>query len=154
MELTKRRKSPTVRVGNVNIGAAYPVVIQSMTDTPTADIDKTLRQTVELIEAGSELVRWTVNDDDAAKAVPQIIHQLKDRGYTTPIIGDFHFNGHTLLRKHPACAKALSKYRINPGNVGRGERHDDNFTQIVKIAVDNGKPVRRYQARSEADAEG
>jgi (E)-4-hydroxy-3-methylbut-2-enyl-diphosphate synthase len=142
MELTPRRKTTTVDLGGVCVGAAHPVVIQSMTDTPTADVEKTFKQTLELIEAGSELVRWTVNDDAAAQAVPAIIKRLKASGHNTPIIGDFHFNGHTLLRKHPACAKALAKYRINPGNVGRGDRHDDNFTQIVQVAVDNGKPVR------------
>lgn len=113
-----------------------------MTDTPTADIDKTYKQTVSLIEAGSELVRWTINDDDAARAVPDIIHKLRQNGFQTPIIGDFHFNGHTLLRKHKECAKAIDKYRINPGNVGRGERHDENFSDIVKIAVEHNKAVR------------
>ncbi|HLF18460.1 MAG TPA: flavodoxin-dependent (E)-4-hydroxy-3-methylbut-2-enyl-diphosphate synthase [Candidatus Omnitrophota bacterium] len=142
MQLAQRRKTSAVKIGPVSIGSAYPVVIQSMTDTPTADIEKTLAQTIELVEAGSELVRWTVNDDEAAQAVPEIIKRLNDKGYQTPIIGDFHFNGHTLLRKHPGCAKALSKYRINPGNVGKGQRHDDNFTQIVKVAIDNDKPVR------------
>ncbi len=142
MELINRRKTPTVWVGKVPIGSDYPVVIQSMTDTPTADIQKTLTQTVELIEAGSEMVRWTVNDDDAAKSVPEIINALRDKGYSTPIIGDFHFNGHTLLQKHPACAKLLDKYRINPGNVGKGERHDENFSSIVKIAIEHNKPVR------------
>ncbi|MDP2654077.1 MAG: flavodoxin-dependent (E)-4-hydroxy-3-methylbut-2-enyl-diphosphate synthase [Candidatus Omnitrophota bacterium] len=142
MELAKRRKTPTVKVGNVLIGGEHPVVIQSMTDTPTADIEKTLAQTIELIEAGSELVRWTVNDDNAAKAVPETVKILRDKGFQTPIIGDFHFNGHTLLRKHPACARALDKYRINPGNVGRREKHDENFTEIVKAAADHNKPVR------------
>ena len=142
MNLNSRRKTPTVWVGKVPIGSDYPVVIQSMTDTPTADVQKTLTQTIELIEAGSELVRWTVNDDDAAKSVPEIIKILRDKGYATPIIGDFHFNGHTLLRKYPTCAKLLDKYRINPGNVGKGERHDENFSAIVKIAIENNKPVR------------
>lgn len=142
MELIKRRATPAVKVGNVNIGSPFPVVVQSMTDTPTADIENTLAQTEELIKAGSELVRWTVNDDDAARAVPQIISRLKDKGHHTPIIGDFHFNGHTLLRKHKDCARALAKYRINPGNVGKGDRHDENFTDIVKIAIENNKPVR------------
>src|SRR3990167_5414693 len=119
-----------------------PVAVQSMTDTPTADIEATLKQTIELIEAGSELIRWTVNDDDAARAVPEIIKRLKDSGYTSPIIGDFHFNGHTLLQKHPQCARQLSKYRINPGNVGKGERHDENFSSIVKIAVEHDKAIR------------
>ncbi len=142
MELQKRRKSPAVKVGNVLIGSEYPVVIQSMTDTPTANIEATLTQTIELINAGSELVRWTVNDDDAARAVPEIIKRLRDQGYTAPIIGDFHFNGHTLLSKHKECARLLNKYRINPGNVGKGNRHDENFTLIVKIAAEHNKPVR------------
>jgi (E)-4-hydroxy-3-methylbut-2-enyl-diphosphate synthase len=126
----------------VKIGGGHPVAIQSMTDTPTADAEKTLEQTVALIEAGSELVRWTVNDDDAARAVPGIIRRLRDLGHQTPVIGDFHFNGHTLLRKHPGCARSLAKYRINPGNVGRGRRHDSNFTDMIKTAIDNNKPVR------------
>src|SRR5947207_2881385 len=108
-----------------------------MTDTPTADIDKTVTQTIELIETGSELVRWTVNNDDAARAVPSAVKILRGKGFTTPIIGDFHFNGHTLLTKHPECAKALAKYRINPGNVGRGDRHDENFASIIKIAIEH-----------------
>jgi len=138
----KRRKTPTVKIEGVLLGSAYPVAIQSMTDTPTADISRTVAQTIELIEAGSELVRWTINDDDAARAVPEIIKTLHDKGYTAPIIGDFHFNGHTLLRKFPHTARILSKYRINPGNVGRREKHDENFSDIVKIAIDNNKAVR------------
>lgn len=142
MILHQRRKTLPVKIGPVSIGSDYPVVIQSMTDTPTADIEATVKQTIELIEAGSELVRWTVNDDDAARAVSESIKILRDKGYATPIIGDFHFNGHTLLVKHKGCARALSKYRINPGNVGKGGRHDDNFTSIVKVAIDHDKPVR------------
>jgi len=118
------------------------VRIQSMTDTPTADVEVTLAQTRSLIEAGSELVRWTINDHDAAKGAAEAIRRLRSEGITTPIIGDFHFNGHTLLNKHPETARLLDKYRINPGNVGKGKLHDDNFAQIVKIAVDNGKAVR------------
>ncbi len=142
MKLQKRRTTPTVKVGNVLIGSAYPVVIQSMTDTPTANIGATLAQTTALIDAGSEMVRWTVNDDEAARAVPEIIKRLRDKGYSAAIIGDFHFNGHTLLIKHKDCARLLDKYRINPGNVGKGGRHDDNFTAIVKVAIENQKPVR------------
>jgi len=142
MRIKDRRQTPTVNIDGLLMGSGQPVVIQSMTDTPTADTAATYKQTVELIEAGSQLVRWTVNDDKAARAVPEIIQKLRDNGYTTPIIGDFHFNGHTLLAKHPGCARALAKYRINPGNVGKGERHDDNFTSIVKIAIANGKAVR------------
>ena len=138
----KRRKTPSVKIDGVPLGSAHPVVIQSMTDTPTADIDRTIAQTIELIEAGSELVRWTINDDDAARAVPEAIQTLRGKGYKTPIIGDFHFNGHTLLRKHPQTAQILSKYRINPGNVGRREKHDENFSDIIKIAADNDKAVR------------
>ncbi len=140
--MQKRRKTPTINIDGVFLGSNHPVVIQSMTDTPTANVDETFRQTLELIEAGSEMVRWTVNDDAAARAVPEIIKHLRAKGHKTPIIGDFHFNGHTLLSKHKECAKALSKYRINPGNVGRGNRHDENFSSIVKIAIDNDKAVR------------
>lgn len=142
MEMKSRRKTPTVDIGGVPVGGGHPVVVQSMTDTPTADQEATYRQTVSLIEAGSQLVRWTVNDDAAAQAVPGIITRLREAGHTAPIIGDFHFNGHTLLSKHPECAAALSKYRINPGNVGRGERHDENFARIIRIAITHGKPVR------------
>jgi len=142
MQIQNRRTTPTVLVGDVPLGSCHPVVVQSMTDTPTADVAATVRQVRELADAGSQMVRVTVNDDDAAKAVPEIARQLTDSGCTVPLIGDFHFNGHTLLTKHPDCARALAKYRINPGNVGKGQRHDDNFTAIVKIAVDNGKPVR------------
>ncbi len=143
MELKPRKQTPTVKVGNIDLGGAHPVRIQSMTNTPTADIDATLKQTIELIKAGSEMVRWTVNDDDAARAVPKIKAILEDEGYeATPIIGDFHFNGHTLLAKHPKCAQALAKYRINPGNVGKANRHDENFAQIIKIAIEYGKAVR------------
>ena len=138
-----RRQTPTIMVGNVPLGSAHPVRIQSMTNTPTADVKATAAQTIDLIEAGSEMVRWTVNDDSAARAVPEIIKILADKGYgSTPIIGDFHFNGHTLLAKHPACARALAKYRVNPGNVGKGDRRDENFARIIKIAVENGKAVR------------
>ncbi len=137
-----RRKTPSVTVGRILLGSDHPIVIQSMTDTPTANVEKTLAQTIELIEAGSEIVRWTVNDNDAARAVPKIIKTLFDKGYTTPIVGDFHFNGHTLLTKYKDCARALGKYRINPGNVGKGECHDENFSSIVKIAIEHDKPVR------------
>lgn len=142
MELKSRRKTPVISIGSVKLGGDYPVVIQSMTDTATADSEATFRQTVELIEAGSELVRWTVNDEKAAAAVPETIKRLREAGYTAPIIGDFHFNGHRLLAKFPQTAKALDKYRINPGNVGKGNLHDDNFATIVKIAKDNDKAIR------------
>ena len=137
-----RRKTPAVLIGPLALGQDYPIRIQSMTDTPTADVEATLAQTRELIAAGSELVRWTVNDHDAAKGAAEAISRLRLDGITTPIIGDFHFNGHTLLSKNPQTAKLLDKYCINPGNVGKGRLHDDNFAQIVKIAVDNGKAVR------------
>ena len=143
MPTIERRQTPTVMIGNVALGSAHPVRIQSMTNTPTADVKATARQTIELIEAGSEMMRWTINDDSAAKAVPEIIKVLSDKGYgSTPITGDFHFNGHTLLEKHPQCAGALAKYRINPGNVGKGDRHNENFARIIKIAIENGKAVR------------
>ncbi len=125
-----------VDVGGVEVGSERPIVVQSMTNTDTADIAGTVAQVNALHAAGSELVRVTVNNDAAARAVPEIVKQVQ-----APVIGDFHYNGHVLLTKYPACAKALAKYRINPGNVG-GKHHDDNFTAIVKVAVDNGKPVR------------
>ncbi len=142
MRINKRRKTPVVSIDHIKLGGDYPVVIQSMTDTPTADQQATLKQTIELIEAGSHIVRWTINDDDAARATPEVVKMLRDKGYTTPIIGDFHFNGHTLLTKHPECAKALAKYRINPGNVGKGTLHDKNFSSIIKIAIEHNKAVR------------
>ena len=142
MKIHNRRKTPAITIDHIKIGGDYPVVIQSMTDTPTADVQATFKQTVELIKAGSHMVRWTINDDDAARATPEVIKMIRDQGYNTPIIGDFHFNGHTLLTKHPLCAQALAKYRINPGNVGKGERHDKNFASIIKIAVENDKAVR------------
>ncbi len=137
----RRRETPTVVVGGVPVGSAHPVVVQSMTNTDTADAEATARQVAELALAGSELVRVTVNTDDAAKAVPGIVARLEDAGLDVPVIGDFHYNGHLLLTKHPECARALAKYRINPGNVG-AKRRDENFRTIVQVAVDNGKPVR------------
>ncbi len=142
MSSIQRRKIPVVLVGPVSLGRDHPIRIQSMTDTPTADVEATLVQTRELIAAGSEMVRWTVNDHDAAKGAAEAVRRLRAEGIQTPIIGDFHFNGHTLLGKNPQTAQLLDKYRINPGNVGRGRLHDDNFAQIIKIAVDNGKAVR------------
>ncbi len=142
MSAIHRRKTPTVLVGQLALGSEYPVRIQSMTDTPTANVEATLAQTRELIAAGSEMVRWTVNDHEAAQGAVEAIKILRAEGIKTPIIGDFHFNGHTLLSKNPQAAKLLDKYRINPGNVGKGKLHDDNFAQIVKIAIDNGKAIR------------
>ena len=137
-----RRKTYGVKVGHVNVGGGAPIVVQSMTNTDTADIEATFKQTMELAEAGSEIVRWTVNVPEAAAAVPEIKKRLLAAGCNAPIIGDFHYNGHVLLTKYPDCAAALDKYRINPGNVGAGQRRDEQFSTICKIAVDNGKPVR------------
>jgi (E)-4-hydroxy-3-methylbut-2-enyl-diphosphate synthase len=137
-----RKKTYGVKVGNVMVGGGAPIVVQSMTNTDTADVESTLQQTLELAEAGSEIVRWTVNVPEAAAAVPQIKKRLLDAGCNVPIIGDFHYNGHVLLTKYPECARMLDKYRINPGNVGAGQRRDEQFSTICKVAVDNGKPVR------------
>ena len=137
----QRRKTVTADVGGVRVGSGYPVVVQSMTNTDTADPAATADQVEALAEAGSELVRVTVNTDEAAAAVPEIVALLKKRGSNVPIIGDFHYNGHLLLTKFPECARALSKYRINPGNVG-AKRHDENFRTIVEVALENDKPVR------------
>jgi (E)-4-hydroxy-3-methylbut-2-enyl-diphosphate synthase len=137
-----RKKTYGVKVGHLMVGGGAPIVVQSMTNTDTADVESTLQQTLELAEAGSEIVRWTVNVPEAAAAVPIIKQRLLDAGCNVPIIGDFHYNGHVLLTKYPECAKALEKYRINPGNVGAGQRRDEQFSTICKVAVDNGKPVR------------
>ena len=137
-----RRKTYGVNVGHVRVGGGAPIVVQSMTNTDTADVGTTFTQTMELAEAGSEIVRWTVNVPEAAAAVPEIKKRLLAAGCNVPIIGDFHYNGHVLLTKYPACAAALDKYRINPGNVGAGQRRDEQFSTICKIARDNGKPVR------------
>ena len=137
-----RRKTYGVKVGHVQVGGGAPVVVQSMTNTDTADIAGTVAQCKELADAGSELVRITVNMPESAAAVSQIVARLRDAGCNAPIIGDFHYNGHVLLTKYPNCARALDKYRINPGNVGAGVRRDEQFATICKVAVDNGKPVR------------
>ncbi|MGB7211702.1 MAG: flavodoxin-dependent (E)-4-hydroxy-3-methylbut-2-enyl-diphosphate synthase [Gemmatimonadales bacterium] len=136
-----RRPTPTVRIGDVPVGSAHPIVVQSMTNTDTADVRGTVDQVAALHRAGSELVRVTVNNEAAADAVPRIVDALDRLGLSVPIIGDFHYNGHLLLTKYPACAAALAKYRINPGNVG-GKRHDDNFGAIIDVALAHGKPVR------------
>ena len=136
MPAVTRRRTPTVRVGDARVGSAHPIVVQSMTNTDTADVAATVAQVRALHEAGSELVRVTVNNDAAAKAVPDIVAQVD-----VPVIGDFHYNGHLLLTKYPRCAEGLAKYRINPGNVG-AKRRDDNFRTIVQVAIDQGKPVR------------
>lgn len=137
-----RRETLEVVVGGVVIGGDRPIVVQSMTDTDTADVAATVSQVKELADAGSEIVRITVNSDDAARAVPEIRSRLRDIGCTVPLVGDFHFIGHRLLTSHSDCAAALSKYRINPGNVGRGKRRDDNFDTFIKVAMEHGKPVR------------
>jgi (E)-4-hydroxy-3-methylbut-2-enyl-diphosphate synthase len=137
-----RNRTYGVKVGNVMVGGGAPIVVQSMTNTDTANVESTLQQTLELAEAGSEIVRWTVNVPEAAAAVPAIKQRLLDAGCNVPIIGDFHYNGHVLLTKYPECARVLDKYRINPGNVGAGQRRDEQFSTICKVAVDNGKPVR------------
>ncbi len=141
MPPTPRRPTTTVLVGGVPVGAGHPVVVQSMTNTDTADVAATVAQVAALARAGSELVRVTVNNEAAAAAVPAIVEGLERLGVRVPVVGDFHYNGHLLLAKHPGCARALAKYRINPGNVG-GKRRDEHFRTIVEIAIAHGKPVR------------
>ena len=141
MAFGDRRHTVTASVGGVQIGSKYPVVVQSMTNTDTADAVATADQVAELASAGSQLVRVTVNNEAAAAAVPEIVRRLDGRGVTVPIVGDFHYNGHLLLTKFPECARALAKYRINPGNVG-SKRRDENFRSIVSVALEHDKPVR------------
>jgi (E)-4-hydroxy-3-methylbut-2-enyl-diphosphate synthase len=136
-----RRRTVTVDVGEVKVGSAHPIVVQSMTNTDTADAAGTAEQVIALAAAGSELVRITVNNDEAARVVPEIVQRVRDAGHSVPVIGDFHYNGHLLLTRHPRCAEALAKYRINPGNVGSRHR-DANFRAIVDVAIANDKPVR------------
>lgn len=140
--MIERRKSTPVKVGHVTVGGQSPIVVQSMTNTDTADVESTVKQIAQLAKAGSELVRITVNNKDAAKAVPLICEQLLKDNIDVPLVGDFHFNGNRLLRKYTDCAKVLSKYRINPGNVGRGNLHDRQFSEIVEIACKNDKTIR------------
>jgi (E)-4-hydroxy-3-methylbut-2-enyl-diphosphate synthase len=140
--MTSRRKSLAVKIGNVTVGGNAPIVVQSMTNTDTADIEATVAQVKALARAGSELVRITVNNDEAAAAVPHIRERLDTVGLATPLVGDFHFNGHKLLKTHPACAQALAKLRINPGNVGRGSKRDPQFAEMIEIACRCEKPVR------------
>ncbi len=142
MARISRRKSVTVDVGGVKVGGANPIVVQSMTNTDTADVTSTVNQIMALARAGSELVRVTVNTDAAAAAVPKIVSTLNMFGVRVPVIGDFHYNGHLLLKKYPECARALAKYRINPGNVNIGKKHDDNFRTMIEAAIEYGKPVR------------
>lgn len=138
----RRKRTATCDVGGVRIGGSSPIVVQSMTNTDTADTTATVNQVLALAQAGSEIVRVTVNHDSAACAVPGIVQTLRDFGCTAPIVGDFHYNGHILLRKYPGCARALDKYRINPGNVDIGKKHDQNFRTMVRAAIEHGKPVR------------
>jgi (E)-4-hydroxy-3-methylbut-2-enyl-diphosphate synthase len=141
MPPTTRRQTVTATMGGVPVGSGHPIVVQSMTNTDTADVAATVQQVADLASAGSELVRVTVNNEESAAAVPAIVDRLEDIGITVPIIGDFHYNGHLLLARYPDCARALAKYRINPGNVG-GKRRDENFRAIIDIALANDKPVR------------
>ena len=141
MSTVTRRQTVTTWVGPVPVGSAHPIVVQSMTNTDTADVEATASQVAQLAAAGSELVRVTVNHDEAAAAVPRIVERLEARGVSVPIIGDFHYNGHLLLTQHAECAQALAKYRINPGNVG-AKRRDQHFRAIVEVAIRNDKPVR------------
>jgi (E)-4-hydroxy-3-methylbut-2-enyl-diphosphate synthase len=142
MAANQRRRSVAVRIGSVEVGGPNPIVVQSMTNTDTADVQSTVNQVMALANAGSELVRVTVNTEDAAAAVPKIVDTLDKFGVRVPIIGDFHYNGHLLLKKYPAMARALAKYRINPGNVNIGKKHDDNFRVMIEAAVEYERPVR------------
>src|SRR6202049_2734561 len=142
MAALKRRASVAVKIGNVWVGGNHPIVVQSMTNTDTADVMSTVNQVMALAQAGSELVRVTVNTEAAAQAVPKIVDTLDKFGVRVPIIGDFHYNGHILLKKYPDCARALAKYRINPGNVNIGKKHDDNFRVMIEAAIEYDRPVR------------
>jgi (E)-4-hydroxy-3-methylbut-2-enyl-diphosphate synthase len=142
MAANQRRRSVAVRIGSVEVGGPNPIVVQSMTNTDTADVQSTVNQVMALANAGSELVRVTVNTEDAAAAVPKIVDTLDKFGVRVPIIGDFHYNGHLLLKKYPAMARSLAKYRINPGNVNIGKKHDDNFRVMIEAAVEYERPVR------------
>jgi (E)-4-hydroxy-3-methylbut-2-enyl-diphosphate synthase len=142
MAALKRRVSVAVKIGNVWVGGNHPIVVQSMTNTDTADVMSTVNQVMALAQAGSELVRVTVNTEAAAQAVPKIVDTLDKFGVRVPVIGDFHYNGHILLKKYPDCARALAKYRINPGNVNIGKKHDDNFRTMIEVAIEYDRPVR------------
>ncbi len=142
MTAQRRRESWAVEVGGITLGGDAPVVVQSMTNTPTADVAATVDQICALVRAGSELVRVTVNTPEAAAAVPAIVEQIATRDCTVPLIGDFHYNGHRLLADHPDCARSLAKYRINPGNVGVGAARDENFSTLIRLAIEHGRPVR------------
>src|SRR5258708_7421916 len=138
----QRRKTVLASINGVRVGSDAPVMVQSMTNTDTADIASTVKQTAALARAGSEVVRVTVNNEEAAAAVAPIVEELGAMGVRVPIVGDFHYNGHILLKKYPECARALAKYRINPGNVGIGRKDDNNFRTMIEVAVENQKPVR------------
>src|SRR5574337_1053191 len=142
MAVKPRRGTVAVNVGGVRVGGDHPLLVQSMTNTDTADVASTVNQVMALARSGSELVRVTVNTEQAAAAVPKIVDTLDKFGVRVPIIGDFHYNGHILLKKYPDCARALAKYRINPGNVNIGKKHDDNFRTMIEAAIEYGKPVR------------
>src|SRR6266849_3944450 len=142
MAAQSRRRSVPVSIGPGKVGGSHPIVVQSMTNTDTADVMSTVNQTMALATAGSELVRVTVNTDEAARAVPKIVETLDKFGVRVPIIGDFHYNGHLLLKKYPDMALALAKYRINPGNVNIGKKHDDNFRTMIEAAIEYDRPVR------------
>src|SRR6202158_3164427 len=138
----QRRKTSTASIGGVRVGGNAPVMVQSMTNTDTADVPGTIKQVAALARAGSEVVRVTVNNDDAAKAIPDIVEGLEKQGLRVPIVGDFHYNGHLLLTKYPGCAEGLAKYRINPGNASIGRKNDDNFRTMIEVAAKYQKPVR------------
>ncbi len=142
MAKIERRRTACVDVGGVKVGGGHPIVVQCMTNTDTADVAATANQVMELARAGSEIVRVTVNTEEAARVVPKLVETLYAFGYRTPIVGDFHYNGHILLKKYPDCAKALAKYRINPGNVNIGRKTDENFRTMIECAIEHGKPVR------------
>src|SRR4051794_8620689 len=142
MAVKPRRKAVVVDVGGVKVGGDHPIVVQSMTNTDTVDVAGTVNQVMALARAGSELVRVTVNTEQAAAAVPKIVDTLDKFGVRVPIVGDFHYNGHILLKKYPDCARALAKYRINPGNVNIGKKHDDNFRTMIEAAIEYDRPVR------------
>src|SRR5437868_14536706 len=142
MAAITRRRSVAVNVGGVKVGGVNPIVVQSMTNTDTADVQSTVNQVMALANAGSELVRVTVNTDEAARAVPKIVETLDKFGMRVPVVGDFHYNGHLLLKKYPDMARALAKYRINPGNVNIGKKHDDNFRVMIEAAIEYDRPVR------------
>src|SRR5689334_6851296 len=142
MAVKGRRQAVVVDVGGVKVGGNHPIVVQSMTNTDTVDVPSTVNQVMALAQAGSELVRITVNTEQAAAAVPRIVDTLDKFGFRVPIIGDFHYNGHILLKKYPECARALAKYRINPGNANIGRKTDENFRTMIEVAIENDKPVR------------